>query len=233
MNNPEREPELFSRRQIVPARKLKGRVADVLKASGRDFVSTPVEALELTYDGIAGDFHAGQTRASGSREPWYKRGTEMRNERQLSILSREELATIADAMGIVKLEPGWIGANVVLDGIPEMTFLPARTLLFFEGGVTLRIDGHNGPCRIAGGEIARALGASRQGGAMGGPMGGAMDVSGAEVPEKDFDWTRTDMALNFVEAAHMRRGLVAWVEREGTIRPGEEVTARIWEQWIY
>lgn len=229
MNKPEREPELFSSRQIVPARKLKGRVADVLKASGRDFVSTPIEALELTYDGIAGDFHAGQTRASGSREPWYKRGTEMRNERQLSILSREELATIADAMGIVKLEPGWIGANIVLDGIPDMTYLPARTLLFFEGGVTLRIDGHNGPCRIAGGEIARALGASRQGGAMGGTIA-TMDP---ETPGEDFDWTRTDMALIFVEAAHMRRGLVAWVEREGTIRPGEEVTARIWEQWIY
>lgn len=229
MNKPEREPELFSRRQVVPARKLKGRVADVLKASGRDFVSAPAEALELTYDGIVGDFHAGQTRASGSREPWYKRGTEMRNERQLSILSREELATIADAMGIVKLEPGWIGANIVLDGIADMTYLPARTLLFFEGGVTLRIDGHNGPCRSAGGEIARALGASRQGGA----MGGAIATIGPETPGEDFDWTRTDMALNFVEAARMRRGLVAWVEREGTIRPGEEVTARIWEQWIY
>ncbi len=31
----------------------------------------------------------------------------------------------------------------------------------------------------------------------------------------------------------MKRGLVAWVEKEGTITPGEEVTVRVWEQWVY
>jgi MOSC domain-containing protein YiiM len=144
----------------------------------------------------------------------------MRNERQVSVLSVEELSEVAGTMGIAKFEPGWIGANIVLEDIPSMTFLPSRTLLFFEGGVTLRIDGANGPCRIAGGEIARALGASGQ--------DGTVDEKGS-----DFDWTRTDMALDFVEAARMKRGLVAWVEREGVIRPGEEVTVRIWEQWIY
>ncbi|MCG6857194.1 MAG: MOSC domain-containing protein [Salaquimonas sp.] len=218
MNKPERE--LIARRQIVPARKLKGRVAGTLMAAGRDFVSSPVDELKLTYAGVEGDFHAGITRASGGREPWYARGTEMRNERQVSVLSVEELSEVAGTMGIAKFEPGWIGANIVLEDIPSMTFLPSRTLLFFEGGVTLRIDGANGPCRIAGGEIARALGASGQ--------DGTVDEKGS-----DFDWTRTDMALDFVEAARMKRGLVAWVEREGVIRPGEEVTVRIWEQWIY
>lgn len=218
MNRPERidaEPE------IIPARKLKATVSQVLKAQGKDFVSAPVEELAVTYDGIAGDFHAGLTRASGGREPWYERGTEMRNERQLSILSVEELAEIADNLGLMKVEPGWIGANLVLEGIARMSFLPPRTLLIFEGGVTLRIDGYNAPCRLAGGEIARHVGASRTGGPLGENKAGRVD------------WTKTDMALSFKDAADHKRGLVAWVEREGVIRPGEALTVRIWEQWIY
>lgn len=208
-------------RAISPGRRLKGRVAQVLKAAGRDFVSAPVAQLPLTYDGIEGDYHARATRLSGGREPWYKRGTPMRNERQLSILSREELAVIADNLGLPRVEAGWIGGNLVLEGIPDMTYLPPRTLLFFEGGVTLRVDGHNAPCRSAGAELARHVGASRTGGPLAGPVEGAVD------------WGRTDMALAFVEAAHMKRGLVAWVEREGVIKPGEAVTAKVWEQWIY
>ena len=208
-------------RAISPGRRLKGRVAQVLKAAGSDFVSAPVSELSLTYDGIEGDYHAGATRLSGGREPWYKRGTPMRNERQISILSVEELAIIADNLGLPRVGAGWIGGNLVLEGIPDMTYLPSRTLLFFEGGVTLRVDGHNGPCRSAGAEVARHAGAARTGGPLGEPAQGGID------------WSRTDMALAFVEAAHMKRGLVAWVEREGTIRPGEAVTARVWEQWVY
>lgn len=213
MNKP--EPELSATRRIVPARKLKARVAGVLKAAGTDFVSGPVERLDLGYDGVKGDFHAGATRKSGSREPWYQRGTEMRNERQISILSVEELDEIAANMRLPKLDPGWIGANLVLEGVPAMTWLPPRTLMMFDGGVTLRIDGANGPCRFAGGAIARHVDAE------------------AQDRGEDFDWTRTDLALEFVGAARMKRGLVAWVEREGSIIPGEGVTIRVWEQWIY
>ncbi len=193
-------------------RKLSGKITEVLQAGGKDFVSSPVDMLALSYEGISGDIHAGLTRPSGSREPWYKRGTEMRNERQLSILSIEEIEEIRVGMGIEKFEAGWIGANLVLEGIPAMSYLPPRTLLFFEGGVTLRVDGYNAPCRLAGGSIAKSVGA---------PAG------------PDGDYMSSDMALAFKDAAHMKRGLVAWVEREGKIRPGETVTARLWEQWIY
>ena len=31
----------------------------------------------------------------------------------------------------------------------------------------------------------------------------------------------------------MKRGVVAWVEKEGTIKLGEAISVRIWEQWIY
>ncbi|MGI9401353.1 MAG: MOSC domain-containing protein [Rhizobiaceae bacterium] len=220
MNRPEKN--ISNEREIVRARKLNATVAQVLMAQGENFVSEPVDELPLSYDGIRGDYHAGLVRASGGREPWYKRGTEMRNERQVSILSVEELALIADDMGLKEVKPGWIGTNLVLEGIPDMSFLPPRTLLMFEGGVTLRIDGYNAPCRDAGGEIARHVGATRTGG----PLGEVKSDS-------EVDWRSTDMALAFKDAAHMRRGLVAWVEREGAIKPGENLMVRIWEQWIY
>lgn len=220
MNRP--EPNPAASREIVPAKNLTARVSQTLAAQGRDFVSRPVESLRVTYMGIVDDFHAGSTRKSGSREPWYERGTEMRNERQISILSREELAAVAENMGLAGIEAGWIGANLVLEGVEDLSYLPPRTLLFFEGGVTLRVDGHNGPCRIAGGEVARNAGAIRTGGSL-----------GESQPAGEFDWTRTDMALSFVSAARMKRGLVAWVEREGEIRQGEQVGIRVWEQWIY
>ncbi|PCI05523.1 MAG: molybdenum cofactor sulfurase [Hyphomicrobiales bacterium] len=197
--------------KTIPPKKLKGKVANVLAAKGTDFVSEAVDELVLNYGGIEGDFHAGLTRSSGSREPWYKRGTQMRNERQISILSVEELSEIAPAMGLDELKPEWIGANLVLEGVPNLSYLPPRSLLFFDGGVTLRVDGYNAPCRLAGGSIAIHVGA----------------VGDGE------EARATDMALSFKDAAHMKRGLVAWVEREGVIKPGEDFTVRVWEQWVY
>ena len=195
--------------KITPAKKLKGKVTRVLQASDNDFVSKSVTSIPLSYGGIAGDFHEGLTRESGAREPWYKRGTEMRNERQLSILSEEELVEIAANMALDKVDAGWIGANLVFEGIPHLSFLPPRTLIMFENGTTLRIDGYNAPCRYAGGSISKHLG------------------------EEADDHERTDTALKFTEAAYMKRGLVAWVECEGEIHEGDEFTARVWEQWIY
>lgn len=195
--------------KITPAKKLNGKVARALNADGEGFVSHDVDALELTYEGVKGDRHAGLTRPSNSREPWYPRNTEMRNEQQVSIVSVEELGEIASSMGIEKIDAGWIGANLVFEGIPNLTYLPSRTLLMFDGGVTLRVDGDRGPCRISGGSIAKHVGIEAE------------------------DHTRTEMALSFPQAAQMKRGLVAWVEREGVIKPGESFTARIWEQWVY
>jgi hypothetical protein len=39
--------------------------------------------------------------------------------------------------------------------------------------------------------------------------------------------------FDFVQAAKGKRGLVGWVEREGTVSPGDAVKIRIWEQAIY
>jgi hypothetical protein len=191
--------------EIQPVQKLSARVAGVFAARGRDFVTEATGELKLDFDGIEGDFHTGHTRRSGSREPWYPRGTEMRNERQLSIVAADELAIVAERMSIGELRPEWIGANLVIEGVRRLSFLPSGTLLFFEGGVTLKVDAQNGPCRFAGKAIAEHAGMD--------------DVDGG--------------ALLFPKVAKRLRGLVGWVEKPGTITDGEKVSVRVPEQWIY
>lgn len=190
---------------ITPAGKLTAVVDGLYRAAGKNFQSRSVEQLHLTFAGINGDFHRGLTRRSGGREPWYPRGTEMRNERQLSIVAPDELRNISRAMGIAEVRPEWIGANLVLSGIHRLSMLPPGTLLFFKGGVTLKVDGQNRPCRVAGSSVAQNAG---------------MDDSDAA-------------AMVFAKVARRLRGLVAWVEKPGSIAWGEEVSVRLPEQWIY
>jgi hypothetical protein len=68
--------------------------------------STSAQSLSLGFAGPAGETHRGLTRPSCSRVlSQYERGTEIRNVRQLSIVSEEELSAIADEMGIAHLDP--------------------------------------------------------------------------------------------------------------------------------
>lgn len=190
---------------IVPARKLSARVAGLYAAVGDDFETREVESLDFGFDGIQGDYHQGPTRRSGGREPWYARGTEIRNERQVSIVAPDELARIARNMDLASIRPEWVGANLLIDGLPMLSFLPAGTMLFFKGGATLKVDGQNAPCRIAGRRVAE--------------RGGVED--------------REAGALLFPKAAKRLRGLVAWVEKPGRIVRDEEISVRVPEQWIY
>lgn len=191
--------------EIIPIRKLTARVAGVYTAPSDHFETRATEALAVGFEGIAGDFHAGATRRSGGREPWYPRGTEMRNERQLSLVAADELAQVAQNMDVAQIRPEWIGANLLIEGLPRLSLLPSATLLFFQGGATLKIDAQNNPCRHAGRLVAEQARMADQ----------------------------TAGALAFVKAAKRLRGLVAWVEKPGLIRQGEEVSVRVPEQWIY
>lgn len=190
-------------RQRIAGRKLKGNAAGVYRGDPSGFVTHAVESLDLSFAGMNGDRHGGLTRLSGSREPWYPRGTEIRNERQLSLLAPDELKAVSDALGVPEIKPEWIGGNLLISGIADLTWLPPRTLLFFSGGVTLKIDGDNGPCRLSGSSIA------------------------GHYPD------RPDIEMGFVKAARHRRGLVAWVEKPGRINAGESFDARLPDQWIY
>ncbi len=159
------------------------------------FHTTPVPQLMLDLEGIPGDRHHGFTRRAGPREPWYQRGTLIRSGRQLSIVSAEELAAVAQAMGLPRIDPAWIGANILLAGVPDLSALPWGTRLFFGNeattGAVLVNEGDNAPCRQAGAGIAAAY------------------------PD------RAGLDRLFVKLAKHRRGIVASVERAGLAAPGE------------
>ena len=112
---------------IVPASKLMARVAGLYVAAADHFETSKVESVSLAFGGIPGDLHFGATRRSGGREPWYPRGTEINNARQLSIVAPAELAVVAERMGLAEVRPEWIGANLLLDGIPHLSMLPPGT----------------------------------------------------------------------------------------------------------
>jgi hypothetical protein len=156
----------------------------------------PVEQVEVSLEGFLGDKHAGLTmRASSSQKP-YPKGTEIRNVRQVSLVSLEELEEVAQRLGVPQIRPEWVGANLLISGVPGLTKLPAGTRFYFEDGAGLVVEGENMPCTTAGGSLA------------------------AQFPEIE------GLANQFPKHAIGKRGLVAWVERAGRIRQGEAVVVR-------
>lgn len=122
----------------------------VLCAADPDsIVSAPVAQLELDFGGVLGDRHHGLTRPSNTRQlRYYPRGTTIRNRRQLSVVAVDELTEIAEQLGLPYLEPGWLGANLLVDGVPALSALPIGTRLLFAGGAGLVCEGVNQPCRL-------------------------------------------------------------------------------------
>lgn len=166
------------------------------RAAGLEKAATG--SLSLTFNGIEGDCHSGLLRASDSRTlQQYKRDTPIRNVRQVTLLSVEELAEVATRMEIPEVKPEWVGANLVTSGIPDLTLLPPSTRMQFPSGATIVIDMENAPCRQVADVIRQYHG---------------------------------DKALSFVKHATHKRGLTAWVEREGTISLGDAITFWIPQQ---
>ena len=128
----------------------------VVRDRDGDLRSLPVEEASVSFAGFDGESHAGLTRQSCTRvKDQYPVGTEIRNVRQISILSVEEMAETATAMGIDELKPEWVGASLVLRGIPMLTQLPPSARLIFDSGLSLVVDMENAPCQLPGREIER------------------------------------------------------------------------------
>jgi MOSC domain-containing protein YiiM len=152
---------------------------------------SPTGSLTLTFDGIVGDCHSGPTMVSDARTlKQYPRGVPLKNRRQVSIVSVEEMAEVAEALAIPVLPPEWVGANLLVSGIPDLTILPPATRMMFSSGATLIIDLENQPCKYP-----------------------------AEIIERH----HPGHGSAFVARAKHKRGLVAWVEREGTIASGDSI----------
>lgn len=133
-------------------------VAQLLVAESESFVTAPVNRMRLAFGGLDRDRHFGATRPACARTPWHPRGTPIANTRQLSIVSTAECAAIAERLGIARIEPRLIGANLVIDGAADLTGLAPSTRLMFPGGATLFVTEENLPCRHAGRMLALDLG---------------------------------------------------------------------------
>ncbi|NRA19737.1 MAG: sulfurase [Oceanospirillaceae bacterium] len=113
--------------------------------------SEKVTRIEVNYRGFQGEAHSGLTRGSCSRVlAQYPRGSEIRNVRQITIISAEEILQIAENMGIPYLEPQWLGANILVSGIPDFSLIPPSSRLISSSGVSIVVDMINGPCRFVG-----------------------------------------------------------------------------------
>ena len=133
----------------------------VVRNRDRSICSESVDSVRLGFSGISGDAHFGSTRpACGRFGQLYRRGEKVRNVRQLSITSSEDLAAIAHAMGLDQLQPELLGSNLVVSGIPDFSLVPPSSRLQCESGATLVVDQNNRPCKLPGREISERQTAS-------------------------------------------------------------------------
>lgn len=120
-----------------------GRVPDMQREA---LMAVPETALNLSFQGLAGA-HSGETRASCSRvSAQYPKGTTIRNERQLSIVSVEELAEIARRLKLDQINPARLGASMLIRGIPDFTRVPPSSRLIAPSGASLVVNMENRPC---------------------------------------------------------------------------------------
>jgi MOSC domain-containing protein YiiM len=164
--------------------------------------SEPAPRLALSFGGPPSESHGGLTRASDSRVvSQHPKGTEIANVRQVSIVSAEDLALIAAEIGLERIEPAWLGATMVIEGIADFTLVPPSSRLQDEAtGATLVIDMENRPCHLV-----------------------------SNIIEK----VHPGAGKRFKTAAARRRGVTAWVEREGEIALDASLRLHIPDQPVW
>ena len=160
-----------------------------------------VADLTARFAGPVGEDHGGLTRPSCSRVvAQYPKGTTIRNTRQFTILSVEELAATAAKMGLERLDPALVGATMVIEGIPDLSHLPPSSRLQGPDGATLVVDIENRSCQL---------------------------------PAKPIEARHAGFGAKYKSAASGRRGLTAWVEREGVFRLNDAIRLHIPDQPIW
>lgn len=157
--------------------------------------STPITEAVASFSGIEGEDHSGLTRPSCARvTSQYAQGTEIRNTRQICIVSAEEMAQVAADIGVENFNPEWCGAGIVVEGIPDFTHIPPSSRLQTQDGTTLTVDMENRPCHL---------------------------------PAPIIDADAPGHGKAFKGAAKDKRGVTAWVEREGILRLGDTLTLHV------
>ena len=127
-------------------------------ADPNSLVSSPQQRLEFTLEGILGEGRhpPAFVRSSDSRDKGIPRGTPVRNWRQWSAVSLEELQSIAEELGIPELDGALLGANIVFTGMPSFTQVPRGSTIWFPSGAVLSVECENGPCTQPGDVISQS-----------------------------------------------------------------------------
>ena len=181
---------------------LSGRVVSVHSGSNDDLSKEEHSSIQVELDGIVGDRHRSYVRKTwaGDKQP---EGTTRRNERQWSAVSIEELDDIAKDMNIVEpLTATSLGANLCLQGIPELSRLPKGTVLKFPSGAELIVEEYNPPCK---------------------------DMSEIQAAKHTQNSGDKVSLTAFSVASKLSRGVVGVVEATGVINAGDNVTVEIYE----
>ena len=160
--------------------------------------SQAAQDLVLTYAGADGEAHSGVTRPSCVRvTSQWPQGTEIRNVRQLSVMSQEEIDQIAAACGLSWLDPALLGCSIVVNGISDFTHVPPSSRLQGPDGTTIVVDMENRPCNL---------------------------------PAREIEIDHPTRGKPFKVAATGKRGVTAWVEREGGLRVGDTLRLHVPDQ---
>ncbi len=171
----------------------------LVKSREAALASEPLSEAFASYAGFEGEDHGGLTRASCVRvKDQFPVGTEIRNVRQFSIISEEEMALAAVEVGVDVIRPEWMGASIMVKGLPDFTHVPPSSRLQNAAGTTLVIDMENRPCMYPGKEALEPLH----------PGKGKLLKS----------------------ACKDRRGVTAWVEREGPLAVSDSLTLHVPDQ---
>lgn len=119
----------------------------LVKDRSTSLASAAVQQIEADSGGAVGDNHYGNERASCMRMSLvYEPKTQIKNTRQITIISDEEMDEVAQIMGIDAIPPEALGTTIRLQGIPSLSLLPPSTRLLFSSGAALVVDLENAPC---------------------------------------------------------------------------------------
>ena len=175
--------------------------------SNDDLSKQQLPSIQAELDGIVGDRHRSYFRKAWASDKQPK-GTVRRNERQWSAVSAEELLDIQKGLDLAEpLSAESLGANLCLDGIPELSRLPKGTVLKFPSGAELIVEEYNPPCHDMGKILA----------------GKYKTTSGEPLSTTAFS-----------KAAKLTRGVVGVVDVAGIINEGDEVSVILYEppKWL-
>src|SRR5579885_479226 len=119
-----------------------------LASSATNLVKSPTQYIDCALEGLTGDMRhpPGFIKPADGRDKDIARGTPVRNWRQWSAVSVEELQQIAHAMGIEHLDGSYLGTNITFAGCPNLTQIPRGATIWFPSGAVLTVEAENAPC---------------------------------------------------------------------------------------